>query len=116
MPSLINTNSGPSSNLTWAQAKRRVARSVGRMNDPNILDAAQDAISEAIQDWNTEKDWRFLQIIAPDITTTAGTNRYPLPTNYKKPYDAYLRVAQRKLEYVEARLHDTLFPGGSTIT
>lgn len=94
---------------------RRVARTVGGMSDPNILEAARDSISEAIQDWNTEKDWRFLQIIAPDIVMDGSTNRWPLPTNFKKPYDAYLKGLQIKLEYVEARLHDTLFPGGTSI-
>jgi hypothetical protein len=84
------------------------------MTDPNILAAAKDAISEAIQDWNTDKDWRFLQIIAPDIPITTATTRYALPSNFKKPYDAYL-AGGVKLEYVEARLHDTLLPGANAI-
>jgi hypothetical protein len=88
---------------------------VGGMSDPNILEAAKDALAEAIQDWNTEKDWRFLQIIAPNIAITSATTRYALPTNFKKPYDAYLVNSQIKLEYVEARLADTILPGGGSV-
>ncbi len=116
MPSLQNTNAGPQSNLSWRAASRRVARSVGGMNDPNIVAAANDAISEALQDWNTEKDWRFLQIIAPDIAVTAATSRYALPTNYKKAYDAYLVSSQLKLDYVEIRLHDMMLPAAPLIS
>jgi hypothetical protein len=112
MPSLQNSNAGPISNLTWREAARRVARSVGGMTNPAVILAAMDAISEAIQDWNTEKDWRFLQIVAPTIEMDGSTNRWPLPSNFKKPYDAYIEGATTTLQYVEARHADTLLPGG----
>lgn len=114
MPSLINSNAGPISNMTWGEAARRVARVAGGTGFPDIEQAAKEAISEILQEWNTEDEWRWTQIIAPDITTANGTARYSLPTNYKKPYDAYLVGAKRKLEYVEARTYDSILPGYTT--
>jgi hypothetical protein len=108
VPSLSNTNSGPSATLTWDDAARRAARVIGGANDPETLDVAKEALSEILQEWNAEKEWRFTQIIAPAITVTADTARYALPTTFKKPYDAYLGNDHRKLEYLEGRRFDAM--------
>ena len=90
MPSLSNSNAGPMSEKTWAQAKREVAQVVGGQDDPDTLVAAGAQIQAVLEDWNTRRNWQFLQTQAPDITVTAGTSIYDLPAPFKKPYSAIL--------------------------
>src|SRR6059036_449588 len=95
----------PGSALTWTAATARVARVVAA-NDPAVLTAAQDSIDEAISAWNSRRVWRFLGILAPDISISAGTSLYALPTAFRAPYTARLVVNARALAYTDRRLYD----------
>src|SRR5580765_3584778 len=114
MPSLINSNAGPASVLTLGGAAVRVARAVGLESDPSALQAAKDCISEAIDEWNRRHNWRFLQIIAPDIPVVGGTSTYALPATFKRPYDAYLTSSKVKLEFATRQQWDGLNPGDTS--
>src|SRR5213594_4262464 len=105
MPSLGSGGPGPASNLTWNAAAQRVARVVAG-NDPEVVAAAQDAIAEAVQAWNARRLWRYLGVLAPDISVTPGISLYPLPTNFRAPYTARLVVNSRSLTYVDRRFYD----------
>ena len=88
-----------------------MARVIGAENDPKALQSAKDCISEAVDEWNTRHNWRFLQIVAPDIAVVAGTSSYALPSTFKKPYDAYLIIGRQKLNYVSRQEWDSYAPG-----
>jgi hypothetical protein len=87
---------------------------IGSEADPQALQAAKDSISEAIDEWNRRHNWRFLQIIAPDITVVGSTSTYALPTTFKKPYDAYLTGAKVKLGFVVRQQWDDYAPGSTS--
>ncbi len=97
MPSVPSSNVGPMSNLTWSAAARLVAGAISLASQPDALAAAHDAISETIQDWDTRRDWRYTQIVAPDITIATADTGFSLPTGFKKPYVAYLVNSKRPL-------------------
>jgi hypothetical protein len=46
--------------ITRANARTYIARIIGGANDPKILDAADEFITSASQEWNNAKDWNFL--------------------------------------------------------
>jgi hypothetical protein len=96
------------SNMTWGQAKSDVAQVVGGQGDPDTLQLAQAQISAVLQDWNTRRNWQFLQTIADDIAVTAGTSTYDLPAAFKRPYaaifntDSLVYVTRRQFNRVDA--------------
>lgn len=104
MPSLLSSSSGQASSLTWGQAKARVARSGSGSNVPENLVVAGEALQETIQFWNARKHWRFLHVLADDITLVSGTAEYALPTNCKTVYAAWLEGVRQPLHHVEPRL------------
>lgn len=110
MPSLINSNAGAMSSKTWLQAKQEVAQVVGGQNDPDSLLAAKAQIRAVLEDWNTRRNWQFLQVIAPDIAVVAGTSTYDLPTTFKRPYSVRLLGSPRTLWYVTRREYNRLSP------
>jgi len=87
---------------------------IGSESDPKALQSAKDCISEAIDEWNRRHNWRFLQIVAPDITVSGGTSTYALPTTFKKPYDAYLATSRTKLNFLVRQEWDSYAPGSAT--
>ena len=99
------------SNLTWAAAAARVAGSIAGRSQPDALGAARDAISETLQDWDSRRDWRYTQVVAPNIALTTGD--FDLPTHFKKPYVAYL-ASGKPLFYVERANWHRSFPGSLT--
>ncbi len=101
MPSLNNTALGPMSELTWTSAIARVAGSVSLKSAGDAQAAAKDALIETLQDWDTRRDWKFTQVVAPDISLTPGTESVDLPSAFKKPYAAYLVNSRRPLWYAE---------------
>lgn len=114
MPSLVNTNAGPASALTLGEAAARVARVVGLESDPTALQASKDCLSEAVDEWNRRHNWRFLQIVAPDIAVSGGTQSYALPTAFKRPYDAYLLNNRVKLKFCTRQTWDSFNPGDTS--
>lgn len=113
MPSLSNSNAGQMSTITWGQAKGQVAQVVGGQNDPEVLEAAEAQITAVFQDWNTSRNWQFLQTLAPDIAITSGTSSYDLPAPFKKPYAALLVTASRPLYYLTRRQYNLIDPDQS---
>ena len=99
------------SNLQWGAAAARVAGSIASAKQPDALAAARDAISETLQDWDSRHDWRFTQVVAPDIALTAADAHFDLPTAYKKPYVAYISGATSPLWYIERGNWHRSFPG-----
>ena len=109
MPSL-NSQAGPFSNKTWKQCALIVARSVNGHRDPEKVLEAMEALGEILLEMDTEKDWRFLQVVAEPIALTSGGGPYDLPSDFKKPYDAYLLGAAKKVDYIERRFYNTILP------
>lgn len=101
MPTLSSSTIGPMSSLLWSAAAARVAGAVGLAKVPDGQEAARDALEETLQDWDTRRDWKFTQVVAPDITLAASATTFDLPTTFKKPYVAYLVNAKQALTYVE---------------
>lgn len=83
-------------------------------SDPSALQAAKDCISESVDEWNRRHNWRFLQIVAPDITVVGGTQTYDLPSTFKRPYDAYLVTNKVKLKFTTRQMWDSLAPGDTS--
>lgn len=110
MPSLANSNAGAMSSLTWGQAKSQVAEVVGGKSDPDSLAAAEAQIQAVLEDWNTRRNWQFLQVQAPDIPVVSGTSTYDLPAAFKKPYAAMLVNSPRVLSYLTRREYNLLQP------
>ena len=115
MPTLQSSNLGPMSSLTWSKAAARVAGVISGAKQPDSLAAAKDSLIETLQDWDSRADWRFTQVVAPDIAITGSTDTFDLPTNFKKPYVAYLVSAQTPLWYVERANWHRVFPGTGTV-
>ena len=111
MPSLVSTNLGPMSTLQWGQATARIAGAVSGARQPDSLAAARDALVETLQDWDTRHDWRFEQVVADDIDITGATDTFDLPTNFKKPYVAYLVSSKIPLWFIERGNWHRAFPG-----
>jgi hypothetical protein len=101
MPSLPSNPTVAMSTLTWAEAARRVAGAVSLARGPDAVEAAKEALEETFNDWDTRRDWKFTQVIAPDITVSVGDTTFNLETNFKKPYVAYLVNNRSPLIYVE---------------
>lgn len=59
------------SNLTWAQAKSRVALVGGGQDDADQLIAAGYALEEAIRNWEAARDWKYL--LHTSTNAVAGT-------------------------------------------
>ncbi len=110
MPSLSNSNAGQMSNITWGQAKNEVAQVVGGQNDPETLLSAKAQIKAVLEDWNSRRNWQFLQVQADDIPIVNGTSTYDLPTTFKKPYAALLSVYGRPLSYITRRQYNLSRP------
>ncbi len=111
MPSLLPEQTLQMSQLTWRAACARVAGAISLANQPDALDAARDAISETLEDWDSRHDWRFTQIVAPDITISGGDSTFDLPTTFKKPYVAYLSGSRQPLFFIERGNWHRMFPG-----
>jgi hypothetical protein len=77
------------------------------------LAAARDAISETLQDWDTRRDWRYTQVVSPDIELSANSATFDLPTAFKKPYVAYLKTSKTPLFYIERANWHRMMPGYS---
>jgi hypothetical protein len=75
------------------------------------VEAAKDALDETLQDWDTRRDWKYTQVIAPDITIAAGDDTFNLETNFKKPYVAYLANNRIPLSYIERGNWHRVAPG-----
>lgn len=101
MPSLPSTALGQMSVLPWSEAISRVARVLGGTSDPDLLGASRDFLRETLQDWETRREWRYLNTIADDIAVVSGTQEYDLPSAFKKPYTAYLSGSFQPLGYIE---------------
>lgn len=114
MPSLVNSYLGPMSSLTWGAAASRVAGVIAGARAPDDNLAAIDAITETLQDFDTRHDWKFTQVVADDIDIAAGDSTFDLPSHFKKPYAAYLRVARRSLSYIERGNWHRMFPGDTS--
>jgi hypothetical protein len=80
-----------------------VARSVGLENDAAVLEWAEDCIQDCLRKWNSKRNWAFLLVGPEDLTLTAGTRQYDLPTNFKAPYAAVLVTALQPMTYVDRR-------------
>jgi hypothetical protein len=80
-------------------------------SQPDALSAARDSISETLMDWDTRRDWRFTQVVAPDISLAADASSFALPTTFKKPYVAYLTTGKVPLWYIERANWHRLYPG-----
>lgn len=108
------------SNLTWGQAKSRVARTAGSHGDPNQLIVAGYALEEAIRHWEAAKDWKYLLTVAADINITPGDSTYDLPTDFKKIYNVRMIGGNpRVLYFIDKRAYDNVRPnqaGQSTPT
>jgi hypothetical protein len=102
------------SSLQWNTAARRVAGAISLGSQPDAIAAARDAISETLQDWDTRRDWRYTQVVAPNIALAAGATTFDLPTTFKKPYVAYLTEPKVVLWYIERANWHRLFPGSTT--
>lgn len=102
------------SDLTWGQAASRVAGIITGSSLPDSLMAAKDAIEETLQDWDTRRDWRYTQVVAPDIALSASAGTFDLPTAFKKPYVAYLSGSLRALWYIEYANWHRVYPGQTT--
>lgn len=102
------------SSLTWGQAAARCAGAVSGTRQSDSLAAARDAISETLEDWDSRRDWRYTQVVAPDISLSANSADFDLPTTFKKPYVAYLNTNKRPLFYVERANWHRVFPGSVT--
>lgn len=111
MPSLPNSNSGPMSSVTWGEAASRVAGAVSGTRLPDSVSAAKDALQETLEDWDSRRDWKYTQVVAPDITLTAGDSEFDLPSLFKKPYVAYLQTSRKPLFYIERANWHRVFPG-----
>jgi len=114
MPTLSLADIGPMSTLKWGTAISRIAGSVSGARQPDSLAAARDALNETLQDWDARHDWRFEQVVAPDIAITSATDSFNLPTNYKKPYVAYLVTSKVPLWFVERGNWHRAFPGDTS--
>lgn len=99
------------SSLKWSAAAARIAGAVIGARQPDALAAARDAISETLQDWDTRRDWRYTQIVAPDLAIAVGDTAFDLPTTFKKPYVAYLNTGKNPLWYIERGNWHRVFPG-----
>lgn len=115
MPSLSNSSAGQMSTMTWGQAKNTIAQVVGGQDDSDALQAAEDALSTIFEDWNTRRNWQFLQVQADDIAVVSGTNTYDLPTAFKKPYSAMLVNSPRVLWYTTRREYNRMRPSQSFV-
>lgn len=102
------------STLTWGEAASRVAGTISGARLPDSLGAAKDAIRETLEDWDTRRDWRYTQVVAPDIAVSGGATAFDLPTPFKKPYVAYLQTSRRSLNYIERANWHRVFPGTPT--
>ena len=111
MPTLPSSSIGPMSQLSWLSAASRVAGAVSNTSVPDTLAAAKDAIEETLQDWDTRRDWKYTQVVAPDIALDAGSTGFDLPTNFKKPYVAYLQNSKTGLYYMERANWHRAMPG-----
>jgi len=111
MPTVGSSAQGPMSSLTWSAACGRIAGAASGARQPDTLAAARDALMETLQDWDSRHDWRFTQVVADDITVTASTDTFELPTNYKKPYVAYLVSNKVPLWFIERGNWHRAFPG-----
>ena len=114
MPSVPNSATGAMSSVTWAAAKARVAGVIAMSRMPDALSAAGDAITETLEDWDTRHDWKYTQVVAPDIALSAGDTTFDLPTTFKKPYVAYLNTGKTTLWYVERANWHRAFPGDTS--
>lgn len=126
MPSLSNSSAGQMSTMTWGQAKNQVAQVVGGAGDPETDLAAEAQITAVLQDWNTRRNWQFLQVQASNISVVGGTPTYVLPAAFKRPYSAILDsttlayVTRRRYNRVDAvqsastPYYYTLYNEGST--
>lgn len=99
------------SDVTWGEAIRRVAGVASLAGQPDAQAAARDAISEVLRDWDVRRDWRYTQVVAPDINIAGGDTDFALPTTFKKPYVAYLNTGRTPLYYVERANWHRVFPG-----
>jgi hypothetical protein len=99
------------SELTWETAIRRIAGSVSMRGQPDAQGAAREALTETLQDWDSRRDWRFTQVVAPDINIVPGDTTVTLPTLFKKPYVAYLVNNKTPLFYLERANWHRALPG-----
>lgn len=98
--------------MTWGQVIRRVAGAISLSQQPDAISAARDAVQETLEDMDTRRDWRFTQVVAPDIPLTAGQSSFQLPTLFKKPYVAYL-ASKHPLFYIERANWHRVYPGST---
>lgn len=103
--------------ITWGQGKNRVASVAGSAGDSDQLALAGYFLTEALQNWEAAKNWKYL-ITSTSISITSGTSTYDLPADFKKPYSLRTTTTSpRVLEYIDKRFYDQLRPNqsGSTI-
>jgi hypothetical protein len=113
MPSIGSSTTLQMSALTWGEACKRVAGSISGASQPDALSAARDAIQETLQDWDSRRDWRYTQVVAPDISIAVNDSTFALPTTFKKPYVAYLTTAKKPLWYIERANWHRIYPGST---
>jgi hypothetical protein len=88
----------------------RVAGVISGARQADSTNAAKDAISETLEDWDSRRDWKYTQVVAPDISLSANSADFDLPTNFKKPYVAYLNTNKIPLFYIERANWHRIFP------
>lgn len=114
MPSVASSNVAIMSSLTWGQAAARAAGAISGARQADSLSAAKDAIAETLQDWDSRRDWRFTQVVAPDISLSVSASEFDLPTTFKKPYVAYLNTNKVPLFYIERANWHRALPGNTS--
>lgn len=103
------------SQLTWGQAKTRVARAGGVEADTDWLLVAQDAIKTALHRIENAssrfqgRDWSWLFVTAGPLTTT--NSLITLPGTFKKEFSA--RAGSTPLIWMPQRVYDRANPSNT---
>lgn len=90
------------SEMTFGQAKSRVATALGGQGDANILTIAGYALQASMSYISGKKDWNWSLTPATDIAVLGGTQDYALPVDFKKVYDARFS-GERELGWCDLR-------------
>ena len=103
---IVERSTLPASDLTYAKAKAVVARTIGDETDARSLGHAGDALRMAVADWNRRHQFEWNVLDAFDISVTAGTSSYDLPSDFLHMHSVRMIVNERPLMYLRQRLYD----------
>jgi hypothetical protein len=95
--------------LTYGQAKAIVAATIGNEGDASTQQHAAWALRNAIAKWNRRLQMEWNVLTHTDITVSAGTDTYDLPSDWLHAYSVRLTDNDRPLRYIEQRLYDKSF-------